>query len=239
MIKISEKKPSFNKSEYGFSLIELIVVIAVMAILSMLMVLGYQSFRGSVSTLQCSSNMRQIFSLMLAFAEDHDGKLPPDLGKTGESTQVDARFHQNQFWWDIAYLGRYMLKDMSRPTWSIGTIRQYEAEVYNCPNRFLDGPDKEPESQKPRVSYVMRKMYTNPKNYLYHAIENKERKLLITEGISSTLATTSAFTDDFGMRNTLRRLRRFHNGAVNILYLNGRVELYNGEDARIAEMVAH
>lgn len=231
--------PSISKPRYGFSLMELVVVIAVVAVLAMLIIPVYRSVKNSAHGVNCSSNFRQIYFATLAFVGDHDGKLPPDLGSAAAADKVDSRFWWRQYWFDTAYLGRYVLHDMQRRMDSPGRIKQHEAEVFNCPARFAEGPDEDfAQGQNAGVSYVMRKLFQTPKNYLFHAIEDKDKKLLFTEGRKYTLVPGNALSG-WGAEDGSRRLRRYHNGALHILYMDGRVELFSGEDERIAEMVTN
>lgn len=232
---ISKKRLQLNKA---FSLIELIVVVAVLAVLAALVIPYYKSFSGTATAASCASNFRDLYMYMLAFTSDHDGKLPPDLGGAASLIEkVDSRFDVRQYWWDSAYLGRYVTNTMGRSRWSTGKMKQHEMDRVNCPNRFIDGPDREPESTSPRISYVMRKMFDNPTNYLFHNIEDKGRKLLLTEGVASTVVSLNAQTGELGSGDLNKRLRRFHNGALNILYMDGRIELFKGEDEYVAKLL--
>lgn len=222
-------------------MIEILVALGVVLGLVFLVYPVYQSVRGSAHAVECTGNLRHLYQSTLMFIADYDGKLFPDLGMgdsgKSDTRTIDSRFSWNRYWFDTPYLGRYVLDEMKRRLDSPGRIKQSETGFYNCPSRLQEGPDSEFTSgSNPGISYVMRKMYLKPENYLFHAIENKERKLLYTEGRKYSLATSSAYT---GWKSGTQRLRRFHNDnqSLNILYMDGRVELFSGEDEDIQEKV--
>lgn len=60
----------------GFTLIELLVVIAVVAILATLLISTLQSAMDASRRAACVSNLRQIGAGIMAYAGDHEGKIP-------------------------------------------------------------------------------------------------------------------------------------------------------------------
>lgn len=231
----------------GFSLIELIAVLGITSVLMFLMITGYLSVRSSSASIQCFSNLRHIYASTLAFVEDHEGLLPPDLAKEGVTDKVNPSWTVNQYWWGINYLGRYVLDQHDRSRAAKGQILAHEAVMFfNCPARGIDGSDDEwstpqsayPGGRRPRITYLMRKPAQQTKQeYLFHAIENKPQKLLFTEGVSSSLTPPTCKTGEFGSKDTSRRLRRYHNGAINILFMDGRIESFSGPDQQISAML--
>lgn len=73
-----ETIPVFRKVRrvYGFSLVEVLVVIVIIAILAsaLMMILG--NMRRSASSAVCVTNMRQIGSTLVMYAQEHNGRLP-------------------------------------------------------------------------------------------------------------------------------------------------------------------
>lgn len=236
--------PHQAKASKGFSLVEIIVVIAVISLLALLIGTIYPKVRASSESIQCAANLRHLYISTLSFVNDHDGKLPPDLGKAGVTDVVDSRFKVNQYWWGINYLGRYVLDQPSRRRDAAGQILVHEAEMYfNCPSRYLDGPDHEwmasnstyPGGARPRITYLMNRLPRTPESYNFYAIDDKSNKLLYTEGVSSSLTAGGCKTGKLGSKDSQRRLRRYHNDSLYILFMDGRLDLFSGTDEKIAE----
>ncbi len=60
----------------GFTLVELLVVIAIIGILMALLFPALQGARDRATLVACMSNTRQVPMALVAYATDHDGKLP-------------------------------------------------------------------------------------------------------------------------------------------------------------------
>jgi prepilin-type N-terminal cleavage/methylation domain-containing protein/prepilin-type processing-associated H-X9-DG protein len=67
-------RPGQRKS--GFTLVELLVVIGIIAILISVLLPALRRARQSAEQVQCLSNMRQIASATIQFANDHKGMMP-------------------------------------------------------------------------------------------------------------------------------------------------------------------
>lgn len=215
-----------------------------MAILVVLILPASHSALQAGQKAKCMSNLRNLYHAMLAFVEDYDGKLPPalSLGSGSESAAVDPRFNINQYWWGQAYLGRYAVGPRNRKRDSTGAISQQEAEIYNCPARFQDGPDSDfakttGVNPSPGISYLMAALHDDPINHRFFTLGNKSKKVFLTEGRSSTLWSEHCMTGEFGKNKDGKRLRRYHNGALNVLFYDGHVECFAGEDEELADML--
>jgi prepilin-type N-terminal cleavage/methylation domain-containing protein len=60
----------------GFSLVELLVVMAIISILASLLLSAIPLVKGMTRKVQCASNLRQIGTAILVYAEDHGGNFP-------------------------------------------------------------------------------------------------------------------------------------------------------------------
>lgn len=217
----------------AFTLLEVLAVFVILAVLAGVLLPAYQAVRSSSSSAGCVQNLRHIYSSTLAFVEDHGGFLPPDLGP---QTGVHSRFNVNQYWWDAAYLGRYVLDDHERRRDSVGKLKPNELDFFQCPARLQDGPDAKWGTDQ--VTYVMQKLFNITRNYQFRTMDNKSKKLFLTEGRWSTITPASAVTGDFETpEKTSKRLRRYHNNGLNILFFDGHVERFDGPDEGIQALL--
>lgn len=224
----------------GFSLVEVVVAMTIVIVLAALLIAGYRAATSAAAVPQCASRLRHIYTATLQYVQDHDGLMYPD---NGPRTDVRLDYNFNQWWWCQAYLGRYALGDLSRRRDNGGRITQEEAEIFNCPNRFVDGPDSEyaQANGTAAVSYVMRRQVTansinNPGyriDFQFYNINEPSRQLLITEGRFRIVPASGVLSGE--KNDSSRRLRRYHSGALNILFYDGHIELFSGTDERLRQ----
>lgn len=123
----------------GFTLIELLVVIAIIAILLTLLMPSIGGALERARELQCRNNLRNIGGAMMAYAADHQGRLP---GTVGSGTGSAA--------WQRSWMGKEVLTEqggrMIAHDWSsarqgYGTLLEYLAvdpdsarDIYRCPS---------------------------------------------------------------------------------------------------------
>lgn len=70
----------------GFTLVELLVVIALIALLIAILLPALSRARGLAQSVACLSNLRQLQTCWLMYANDHGGTLPPNLSVYDLST---------------------------------------------------------------------------------------------------------------------------------------------------------
>lgn len=69
----------------GFSLVELLVVIAIIAILAALLLPTLRSAKTQAQAIQCLSQLKQFSCAWNLYADDHDGRIPPNQFMMGPS----------------------------------------------------------------------------------------------------------------------------------------------------------
>src|SRR6266540_7422599 len=74
----------------GFTLIELLVVIAIIAILAAILFPVFAQAREKARQTACLSNLKQLSSAMLMYAEDNDGLFVPVIGR---SSRTETNFY--------------------------------------------------------------------------------------------------------------------------------------------------
>ena len=70
----------------GFTLVELLVVIGIIALLIAVLLPALSRARGLAQSMACLSNLRQLQTCWLMYANDHNGTLPPNLSVYDLST---------------------------------------------------------------------------------------------------------------------------------------------------------
>lgn len=229
----------FLHRRQGFTLVELLVVAGIIAIVVALAVPAGMQMRSGAQAAKCVNKLRTIYAGTLSFVQDYGGLLPPCQGP---AAHIHPEFIYNNYWWQQPYLARYIVGPSNRPKDSRGALTQAEAEIYNCPARFQDGPDERyrHSNGSPALSYVMtRLVMTNAtrSDFLFHTMEGKSRRIFITEGRSYRIVPVNAVTGEMNSGDTQRRIRRFHNQGVNLLFYDGHIEHFTGPDSELQSMV--
>jgi prepilin-type N-terminal cleavage/methylation domain-containing protein/prepilin-type processing-associated H-X9-DG protein len=98
----------------GFTLVELLVVIGIIALLVSILLPVLSNARKTANDTQCASNMRQLCTALVMYANEFKGKFPPNIGSSGPAVQ---------WWYDAERIGRYLPKTKQFATTSVyGTV---------------------------------------------------------------------------------------------------------------------
>ncbi len=76
-----ERHLSRRRKEYGFTLIELMIVIAIIAILAAILVPNFIRARAEGQLSACESNLKNFGNAMEMYATDNDGRYPSGLSQ--------------------------------------------------------------------------------------------------------------------------------------------------------------
>lgn len=222
-------EPPSTWSKAGFSLVELLIAIVVVSVVLAFSYPAYRSVRASYQAVQCLRNMRTIHTAVFAFASDYNRKLPPPLGP---QVEVDPRFNHNQYWYQQAYLARYIVGPPDRKRDSQGKLKLEEVNVFNCPARDRNEEAALDKNDNPTASYLMPSIFRQ-QDFILGNLEPS--RILLLEGRGAIVSHGQCKTAKVGSSDKSSRLRRYHQNKVHVLYHDGHVEAYSGEDADLVE----
>tara|TARA_X000001036_G_scaffold187962_1_gene177182 strand:- start:455 stop:1285 length:831 start_codon:yes stop_codon:yes gene_type:complete len=78
-----------KKTQKGFTLIELLVVIAIIGILASMLLPALARAKAKANRMKCVSNLKNVQTAMLGFAQDNSGRLPWQLTSSGVRAHIN------------------------------------------------------------------------------------------------------------------------------------------------------
>lgn len=119
---------SFDRGRKGLSLIELLVVVAILAILAALLTTAVQRMRTSGLNAKCLSNIRQVGMMVMAAAQENDGRLVPAVLERDEDMNYIDQFYTARYWHTnlerMGYIDNYDV--FFCPSWRPRNMHEYE-----------------------------------------------------------------------------------------------------------------
>jgi len=80
-----------SKRRAGFTLIELLVVIAIIAILAAILFPVFAKARAKAQQTSCLSNLKELGTACLMYAQDYENQLPPVFHSTSSTAPPSVR----------------------------------------------------------------------------------------------------------------------------------------------------
>ncbi len=100
---IAKKSPAFCQLGLnGFTLVELLTVIAIITVLAAILLPALSKARERSEGIFCLNNTRQLTLAWQLYGDDHDGRLPYNLGMNASSFRTNLNWVNNVMTWDLS-----------------------------------------------------------------------------------------------------------------------------------------
>jgi prepilin-type N-terminal cleavage/methylation domain-containing protein/prepilin-type processing-associated H-X9-DG protein len=117
----------------GFTLIELLVVIAIIAILAAVMLPALSRAKARAQAIMCLNNTRQLLLAWHVYADDHEDRLPYNLGMVGSPFRTPLNWVNNVMTWGVS--GPLDSDNTNLATITDASLGPYSSAtgIYRCP----------------------------------------------------------------------------------------------------------
>jgi prepilin-type N-terminal cleavage/methylation domain-containing protein/prepilin-type processing-associated H-X9-DG protein len=210
---------STSKSS-AFTLIELLVVIAIIALLAALAMPSFRAVQENGRTVKCANNLRQIYSGMTLFADDHSNEYPESGGVTPWNA-TDGNTGQQSWMQQLTpYLG-----NIGDPALTANT----GGSIFTCPSSSQVQQSTKYYSYFNGVHAALSYAEQAGANVQYAAV----KRTLVSHPAEQILSGDITDPTSSGMndadKNDYERcpidlLSNFHNHGINLLFADGHVE---------------
>lgn len=208
----------------GFTLIELLTVIAIIGILAAILIPVVGAVRGSARTAKCISNMREITTAVILYADENDRF--PAVG----SLSIDVENPEDWIYWRDTRNMR--LRDSPIAPYVGGHVSK---ELLRCP----EDDDDELDQRDYGFSYSMNGRIAGNTNLLNLAGSTNGRLENIPNPSRTAVIIDEQSPDDgHYVPNPANLVADRHQGKGTIGFADGHVELHTDEHAK-AEMFFH
>jgi prepilin-type N-terminal cleavage/methylation domain-containing protein/prepilin-type processing-associated H-X9-DG protein len=223
----------------GFTLIELLVVIAIIAIVAAILLPALSAARERARSLICLNNTHQLTLAWELYADDHNSRLPYNLGMTSGGARTNINWVNNVMTWDTSS-DNTNLATITKA--SLGVYAGGETGIYRCPSDDVLSSTQHAAGWTARVrSYSMNAMIGNAGDFTANGynVNNPDyvQFFKITQiphptGIFVFLDEHPDSIDDGYFVNHAYRWQwldlpaSYHNGAAAFSFADGHSELH-------------
>jgi prepilin-type N-terminal cleavage/methylation domain-containing protein/prepilin-type processing-associated H-X9-DG protein len=147
----------------GFTLIELLVVIAIIAILAAILLPALSLAKGRAQAILCLNNTKQLTLAWQLYPDDHEGRLPYNLGMSGSSFRTPLNWVNNVMSWGTSGpLDSDNTNTATLTEASLGPFVSSATAIYRCPSDHVVSAAQSAAGWDGRIrSYSMNAMVGN------------------------------------------------------------------------------
>ena len=211
-----------RERESAFTLIELLTVIAIIGILAAILIPVVGSVRESARSSQCISNLRQIHTAFILYADDNEGRLP--YGGNRNEVRFSDQLHSNLRWNGaiFPYMAetRNMSSDARRAY--LFDFAQNAPTVFRC---LSAGDDHQGYHYKSNIRVT-------PQNQQRHVSRFESTVVLVADGGGSDGPANGFKIDPASARDLFASngVSFRHNGSTNVVFMGGNVSRVKREE---------
>ena len=230
-----QRRPRLTRPREGFTLIELLVVIAIIAILAALLLPALSKAKQKTQGIMCLSNMKQLTLAWILYADDHQGRLPPNANGGSARGWVDGWLdfqpnntdNTNTVFLTNSKLGPYSNR-------SIG-IYKCPADAYTCTIRNVQLPRVRSLSMN---GFIEGGQYRDPSGgatwypnyYRYDKMSDivnppPSKLFVFVDEHPDSINDGWMITDVTNPRNWTDLPAHYHNGACGFSFADGHAEI--------------
>ncbi len=218
----SFSSPKFDNGKKAFTLIELLVVIAIIAILAAILFPVFARARENARRSSCQSNLKQIGTAALMYAQDYDEKHVPT--SVGFGTPV------YRTWWGRPLGIAPAYTTYSGIDLSDGLLQPYlkNAQINKCPSWETEDATEEGGRTGNSFGYAFNSRYLF-RGVSLSAINRPAETVMMADAAKLNNSTGSMVNFDvLDPINSLHyphsRVHARHNGTGNVLFVDGHVK---------------
>lgn len=206
------------KSPRGFTLVEILVAVGIISALIVLVITYIPSMRNSAETASCTSNLRQLGSLIHLYAQDNNNRFPP--------IRADNTASNATLYWRRAILPYMGL--------SASGDDLYKSKL-TCPlvRRSIISAGGQPDVCSFGMNIYLSEVENSRKSrgIPFSRLSTPAKTLMATESYIVSNKTPSPELQQTDFRNSAYdKYWNPHRGMQNILYCDGHIEAFR--DAR-------
>ena len=159
----------------AFTLVEVLVVIAIIAVIAALLLPALSKARERGLAIVCLNNTRQLSLGTQVYADDHESRLPYNLGMSGLPT---SSFRTNLNW-----VNNVMTWDLSSDNTNLATIREAalgayvsgSVAIYRCPSDHVLSSAQSTAGMEGRIrSYSMNALVGNAGSFITNGVNGND-----------------------------------------------------------------
>lgn len=202
----------------AFTLIELLVVIAIIAILVALALPSFRTVQENGRIVKCANNLRQIYTGMSLFADDHSNDYP-ESGSVIPWNTTDANTNQQSWMQQLTpYLGN--INDPKLTS---------QGSIFTCPSSSTVQQSTKYYSYfngaHAALAYIRQAGGTGDFAAVKRTLVAHPAEQILSGDITdwSTSGINDADKDDYA-QCPIDTISTYHNGGINLLFADGHVE---------------